>query len=60
VIVIARSVATKQSSASARPLDCFASLAMTAFAFVINGLDPVIHLFEMMDTRVKPAYDEVG
>ncbi|MBN8961100.1 MAG: hypothetical protein J0H71_08205 [Rhizobiales bacterium] len=24
---------------------------------VIAGLDPAIYHFEMMDTRVKPAYD---
>src|SRR6202035_2362226 len=28
------------------------------FQVVITGLDPVIHLFRMMDTRVKPAYDK--
>jgi hypothetical protein len=28
------------------------------FQIVITGLDPVIHLFRVMDTRVKPAYDK--
>jgi hypothetical protein len=26
---------------------------------VIAGLDPAIHLFLKMDTRVKPAYDDL-
>src|SRR5882672_4952654 len=26
---------------------------------VIAGLDPAIHLFKKMETRVKPAYDEM-
>ena len=28
--------------------------------FVIAGLDPAIHLSKMMDTRVKPAYDNAS
>jgi hypothetical protein len=24
------------------------------------GLDPAVHLSKMMDTRVKPAYDNAG
>jgi hypothetical protein len=32
---------------------------MGVHAFVIAGLDPAIHHFsKMMDTRVKPAYDD--
>jgi hypothetical protein len=29
----------------------------TALNIVIAGLDPAIHPFQKMDTRVKPAYD---
>src|SRR4051812_34136928 len=35
--VIARSEATKQSSLSSWPLDCFASLAMTGLAWSFNN-----------------------
>ena len=27
---------------------------------VIAGLDPAIHLSKWMDTRVKPAYDDIN
>jgi hypothetical protein len=30
------------------------------FQIVIAGLDPAIHLFKKMDTRVKPAYDDLN
>src|SRR6266516_5912397 len=31
---------------------------VSAFAFVIRGLDPRIHLLKKMDGRVKPGHDE--
>jgi hypothetical protein len=36
------------------------SAGVRKFRLVIAGLDPAIHLFKKMDTRVKPAYDELN
>src|SRR6202521_4322817 len=53
-----RASSVPTSSNSFKGIEVVPAYGHASICIVIAGLDPAIHLFKKMDTRVKPAYDE--